>query len=887
MSHFIHFYNQNKRKNNYLFFTILFFLTLCIIFSVFIIQNKSFIWIAGGSDGLDQHYTSLMYYGEYLRTLVKNILTHQDLPLWDFSIGYGADIITTFHYYVLGDPLTLLSIFVPMQYTEYLYTFLILIRYFLVGVSFIAYCHYMEKVSWSTFIGALTYTFCGFAIYAGIKHPYFLNPMIYLPIIFIGIEKIYQKKSPLLFISIVFISAISNFYFFYMLCIIMFIYASIRFFHYYHQDYIQNIIKKITQFIAYYLVGIGLSAIILVPVILMFFNTARSQDRPFIPFLYSIPYYIELFFGTISSHYGGYWTITGLSATTFLTTLMLFFSRKKNISFIISWILCVAFLSLPFFGVLFNGFSYISNRWCFVYAFLMSFILVECMPQLLTLTWKQYFLLGLAFLLEVVIVLLNKELQNYSLIFSLIVLVIILIILFFHLKNKINVYKTIIGICVCTLISIQVNAIYKYIGQNYSDEYLTQNQAYQDITQNYLKVLSKINDNDFYRYDKFVHSQRNLHNISVIQRKNPISFFFSLGNGYITEFFYEMKNVNILSSVYNGLDTRSTLLSLASVKYLITDKDQTTVPYGFEKMNTIHDKDYDVYYNQNYLPLCYTYNSQIERNEYNQLTSLEKQKVLLKSVLLEENVSLKKKNYNKLYNKIQIKIDDYKDIVRKGNKIYVKKKNASLHISYQLPFDEDVYISLSQLKLQQKYYAQTLSKAQIQIKDQHSQGNITIYSPYNSYYNGTKNYLKHIGYLKAGEHHLKVIFKNKGIYEIDDMQILGQSLDDSLQDIQKLKENILEDLKIETNCIKGNISLDQRKFLCFSIPYSSGWKAYVNGKEADLLRANTMYMGIVLDEGDYNIELRYQTPGLKLGSYISLGSVILLLMIVLKNKKSY
>ena len=122
---------------------------------------------------------------------------------------------------------------------------------------------------------------------------------------------------------------------------------------------------------------------------------------------------------------------------------------------------------------------------------------------------------------------------------------------------------------------------------------------------------------------------------------------------------------------------------------------------------------------------------------------------------------------------------------------------------------------------------------------------------------------------------------------MDDMQILGQSLDDSPQDIQKLKENILENLKIETNCIKGNISLDQRKFLCFSIPYSSGWKAYVNGKEVDLLRANTMYMGIVLDGGDYNIELRYQTPGLKLGGYISLGSVILLLMIVLKNKKSY
>ena len=72
-----------------------------------------------------------MYYGKYLRGIIKNIfIYHQfSIPLWDFSIGYGGDILTTLHYYVLGDPLTLLSIFVPMKYTEYLYIFLILLRY--------------------------------------------------------------------------------------------------------------------------------------------------------------------------------------------------------------------------------------------------------------------------------------------------------------------------------------------------------------------------------------------------------------------------------------------------------------------------------------------------------------------------------------------------------------------------------------------------------------------------------------------------------------------------------------------------------------------------------------------------------------------------------------
>ena len=39
---------------------------------------------------------------------------HQpSLPMWDLHIGYGSDILTTLHYYVIGDPLTL-----PVSYTH-------------------------------------------------------------------------------------------------------------------------------------------------------------------------------------------------------------------------------------------------------------------------------------------------------------------------------------------------------------------------------------------------------------------------------------------------------------------------------------------------------------------------------------------------------------------------------------------------------------------------------------------------------------------------------------------------------------------------------------------------------------------------------------------------
>ena len=55
--------------------------------------------------------------------------------MWDMHIGYGSDNLTTLHYYVIGDPLTLLSVFVPEKDTEILYELLIFLRIYLAGIT--------------------------------------------------------------------------------------------------------------------------------------------------------------------------------------------------------------------------------------------------------------------------------------------------------------------------------------------------------------------------------------------------------------------------------------------------------------------------------------------------------------------------------------------------------------------------------------------------------------------------------------------------------------------------------------------------------------------------------------------------------------------------------
>ena len=88
-------------------------------------------------DGWKQHFTAFVYFGQYGRTVLRTLLTEHQLvlPQWNFSLGYGGDILTTLHYYVIGDPLDLLSIACPTRYAVYLYSFLSLFRLYLAGLA--------------------------------------------------------------------------------------------------------------------------------------------------------------------------------------------------------------------------------------------------------------------------------------------------------------------------------------------------------------------------------------------------------------------------------------------------------------------------------------------------------------------------------------------------------------------------------------------------------------------------------------------------------------------------------------------------------------------------------------------------------------------------------
>ena len=71
-----------------------------------------------------------------------------------------------------------------------------------------------------------------------------------------------------------------------------------------------------------------------------------------------------------------------------------------------------------------------------------------------------------------------------------------------------------------------------------------------------------------------------------------------------------------------------------------------------------------------------------------------------------------------------------------------------------------------------------------------------------------------------------------------------------------------------------------------SIPYDPGWKAYVDGNEAHIIRLiDGTFMGLMFGEdGEHTVEFKYECPGLKIGIIVSALGLLAFLSVIYEKK---
>lgn len=80
-------------------------------------------------------------------------------------------------------------------------------------------------------------------------------------------------------------------------------------------------------------------------------------------------------------------------------------------------------------------------------------------------------------------------------------------------------------------------------------------------------------------------------------------------------------------------------------------------------------------------------------------------------------------------------------------------------------------------------------------------------------------------------------------------------------------------------------NIPQDGILLITIPYEGGWKAYVDGQETDILKADYGFSAIKLDKGTHYIELKFSAPWFKEGIIISLLALLILIILLFYHKK--
>lgn len=117
-------------------------------------------------------------------------------------------------------------------------------------------------------------------------------------------------------------------------------------------------------------------------------------------------------------------------------------------------------------------------------------------------------------------------------------------------------------------------------------------------------------------------------------------------------------------------------------------------------------------------------------------------------------------------------------------------------------------------------------------------------------------------------------------------EISGLSKND-YRKLCKEKQNVSSDsFRYDSYGFESEITLEKSQLVFFSVPYSKGWSAEVNGKPVDVEKVSYGFMAVKADAGQNTITFRYRTPGLYEGFAISFaGIVILSAYLIISRKK--
>lgn len=777
-------------------------------------------------------------------------------PEFAANLGGGQNIYH-FAYYGLYSPLILPSYLLPfVKMSDYIMA--VSITGLTASVLLFYYWLKSRKTDAGTaFILSLMFLLAGPMIGQYSGQIMFVDYMPFLCLALIGVDRYFEQEKSGLFTISVFLMIMTSFYFSIGGMLALVLYGLHRYFEQREECRVtvSTFLIDGLCFVRPMLLAVLMGSFFLVPTALAL-TGGRSKGQNISLATFFVPQITVERFA---------YSIYGIGLTTLVITVLLTGLLYRKVYEKVLTYGCVIVLAIPVFAYLLNGGLYIRDKVFIPFlpllCYLIGIYLEKCRKRELS------FIAGIVpYIITTIFVYIarNQFVSNgigksiWKVLLAESILFLICYVLYCAMKRYHKETKEILMLALPSVICLAVtmNTFYQMKPDRYVNRKL-----YRDVTgeQNRQAVKEALKDDGYYRTEQMGSDDENAADLNRIWdvEQNITSIYSSAYNpDYQT---FRQKTFGLEEPFRNGMmqsvSKNPVFQRMMGVRYIVSDSD---VP-GYTLVKKCGTT--GIYQNKDAAPVMYATDRVMTEEEYKKLAFPYNQTAFLEYAVVGEHTESSDQNIMTAYEPVSLKMAnnrttggaEQKTIQQEGQKqiLFFRFRVDNAHPNK----DVAVWINGIRNKLSAKDHV---------------------------YYNENKIFTYAVP-LKDGEDNISVTF-GKGKYRLRHVQAYLGSLPERSELLYQ-SEIQVDKKQTEDNVIQGTICVKKDGWFITSIPYDKHFKIYIDGKETEIQKVNTAFLGCKIESGNHELKIIYHAPGTTTGKVLSLIGIAGFLLVLVREKR--
>lgn len=777
-------------------------------------------------------------------------------PEFAANLGGGQNIYH-FAYYGLYSPLILPSYLLPfVKMSDYIMA--VSITGLTASVLLFYYWLKSRKTDTGTaFILSLMFLLAGPMIGQYSGQIMFVDYMPFLCLALIGVDRYFEQEKSGLFTVSVFLMIMTSFYFSIGGMLSLVLYGLHRYFEQREGNRVtvRSFLWDGLCFVRSMILAVLMSGFFLVPTALALTGgRSKEQNTSFASF----------FIPQITVERFAY-SIYGIGLTTLVITVLLTGLLYRKVYEKVLTYGCVIVLVIPVFAYLLNGGLYIRDKVFIPFlpllCYLISIYLEKCRKRELS------FIAGMIpYIITTIFVYMARNQfvskgigeSIWKVLLAESILFLICYVLYCAIKRHYKEMKEILMLALPSVICLAVTMNTFY--QMKPDRYVSR-KLYRDVVgeQNRQVVKEALKDDDgYYRTEQMGSDDENAADLNRIWDvdQNITSIYSSAYNpDYQT---FRQKTFGLEEPFRNGMmqsvSKNPVFQRMMGVRYIVSDSD---VP-GYTLVKKCGTT--GIYQNKDAAPVMYATDRVMTEEEYKKLTFPYNQTAFLEYAVVGEHTESSDQNIMTAYEPVSLKMAnnrttggaEQKTMQQEGQKqiLFLRFRVDNAHPNK----DVAVWINGIRNKLSAKDHV---------------------------YYNENKIFTYAVP-LKDGEDTISVTF-GKGKYRLRHVQAYLGSLPERSELLYQ-SEIQVDKKQTEDNVIQGTIRVKKDGWFITSIPYDKHFKIYIDGKETEIQKVNTAFLGCKIESGNHELKIIYHAPGTT-GKVLSLIGIAGFVLVLVQEKR--